>query len=136
MPDTTPAPADSPDTAATPPAAPRPVILPFNIKEKGLLYATYMSMIQNGAIFVPTNKELRLGDPVFVMLTLPEKLSGDERFPIRGKVIWWTPPRAMYQRVQGVGVQFPPSAESEELRAKIESILGAHIGSERETQTF
>ena len=135
MPDTTPAPADSSGAATTASAA-RPVILPFNIKEKGLLYATYMSMIQNGAIFVPTNKELRLGDPVFVMLTLPEKLSGDERFSIRGKVIWWTPPRAMYQRVQGVGVQFPSTPESEELRAKIESILGAHIGSERETQTF
>ncbi len=114
----------------------RVVVLPFNIKEKGLLYATYMSMIQDGAIFVPTNKELRLGDSVFVMLTLPEKLTGDERFPIRGKVIWWTPPRAMYQRVQGVGVQFPKTPESENLRAKIASILGAHIGSERETQTF
>ena len=114
----------------------RVVVLPFNIKEKGLLYATYMSMIQNGAIFVPTNKDLRLGDSVFVMLTLPEKLTGDERFPIHGKVIWWTPPRAMYQRVQGVGVQFPDSPESEHLRAKIESMLGAHIGSERETQTF
>ena len=93
-------------------------------------------MIQTGAIFVPTNKDLRLGDSVFVMLTLPEKLTGDERFPIHGKVIWWTPPRAMYQRVQGVGVQFPASPESEHLRAKIESMLGAHIGSERETQTF
>ena len=114
----------------------RAVVLPFNIREKGLLYATYMFMIQNGAIFVPTNKELRLGDPVFVILTLPEKLSADERFPIHGKVVWWTPPRAMYQRAQGVGVQFPPGPQSEQLRAKIEATLGAHIGSDRETQTF
>lgn len=114
----------------------RAVVLPFNIREKGLLYATYMSMIHSGAIFVPTNKELRLGDPVFVILTLPEKLSADERFSIHGKVVWWTPPRAMYQRAQGVGVQFPPGPQSEQLRAKIETILGAHIGSDRETQTF
>ena len=131
---TTPSGASNPSSVLDP--TDRVVVLPFNIKEKGLLYATYMSMIQNGAIFVPTSKELRLGDSVFVMLTLPEKLTGDERFPIHGKVIWWTPPRAMYQRVQGVGVQFPASPESEQLRAKIESILGAHIGSERETQTF
>ena len=131
---TTPSGASNPSSVLDP--TDRVVVLPFNIKEKGLLYATYMSMIQNGAIFVPTNKDLRLGDSVFVMLTLPEKLTGDERFPIHGKVIWWTPPRAMYQRVQGVGVQFPASPESEHLRAKIESILGAHIGSERETQTF
>jgi type IV pilus assembly protein PilZ len=114
----------------------RAVVLPFNIREKGLLYATYMSMIQDGAIFVPTNKELRLGDPVFVILTLPEKLSTDERFSIHGRVVWWTPPRAMYRRAQGVGVQFPPGLQSEQLRAKIETILGAHIGSDRETQTF
>ena len=131
---TTPSGASNPSSVLDP--TDRVVVLPFNIKEKGLLYATYMSMIQNGAIFVPTNKDLRLGDSVFVMLTLPEKLTGDERFHIHGKVIWWTPPRAMYQRVQGVGVQFPASPESEQLRAKIESILGAHIGSERETQTF
>ena len=131
---TTPSGASNPSSVLDP--TDRVVVLPFNIKEKGLLYATYMSMIQNGAIFVPTNKDLRLGDSVFVMLTLPEKLTGDERFPIHGKVIWWTPPRAMYQRVQGVGVQIPASPESEQLRAKIESILGAHIGSERETQTF
>ena len=131
---TTPSGASNPSSVLDP--TDRVVVLPFNIKEKGLLYATYMSMIQNGAIFVPTNKDLRLGDSVLVMLTLPEKLTGDERFPIHGKVIWWTPPRAMYQRVQGVGVQFPASPESEQLRAKIESILGAHIGSERETQTF
>ena len=131
---TTPSGASNPSSVLDP--TDRVVVLPFNIKEKGLLYATYMSMIQNGAIFVPTNKDLRLGDSVFVMLTLPEKLTGDKRFPIHGKVIWWTPPRAMYQRVQGVGVQFPASPESEQLRAKIESILGAHIGSERETQTF
>ena len=131
---TTPSGASNPSSVLDP--TDRVVVLPFNIKEKGLLYATYMSMIKNGAIFVPTNKDLRLGDSVFVMLTLPEKLTGDERFPIHGKVIWWTPPRAMYQRVQGVGVQFPASPESEQLRAKIESILGAHIGSERETQTF
>lgn len=123
------------NATSTPPID-REVVLPFNIKEKGLLYATYMSMIQNGAIFVPTNKDLRLGDSVFVMLTLPEKLTGDERFPIHGKVVWWTPPRAMYKRVQGVGVQFPDTAESSELCAKIEGMLGAHIGSERETQTI
>ena len=118
-------------------ATERTVVLPFTIKEKGLLYATYMSMIQNGAIFVPTKNELKLGDPVFVMLTLPESLlQTEERFPIRGKVIWWTPPRAMYKRVQGVGVQFPANAESEALRAKTETVLGVHLGSERETQTF
>lgn len=125
-----------PDSSAANAFNERAVVLPFNIREKGLLYATYMSMIQDGAIFVPTNKELRLGDPVFIILTLPEKLATDERFPIHGKVVWWTPSRAMYQRVQGVGVQFPPGSESEQLRAKIETILGAHIGSDRETQTF
>ena len=64
---TTPSGASNPSSVLDP--TDRVVVLPFNIKEKGLLYATYMSMIQNGAIFVPTNKDLRLGDSVFVMLT-------------------------------------------------------------------
>lgn len=128
------APELAPDSAL--PAGERSVVLPFAIKEKGLLYATYMSLIEHGGIFVPTSKELRLGADVFVLLTLPEKLATDERFPIHGKVIWWTPPRAMHKRVQGVGVQFPKGEQSDQLRAKIETILGAHLGSERETQTM
>lgn len=129
-------PASNPKPAEKKGPTERAVVLPFNIKEKGLLYATYMSMIQNGAIFVPTNRDLRLGDSVFVMLTLPEKQTGGERFPIQGKVVWWTPPRAAYKRVQGVGVQFPEGEKSEQLCAQIETILGAHLGTERETQTF
>ena len=128
------APSLSPDSTLSP--TDRAVVIPFHIKEKGLLYATYMSMIKGGGVFVPTNKELRLGDEVFIMLALPEALAGDERYPIHGKVVWWTPPRAMHKRVQGVGVQFPPGELSERLCAKIESILGAHLGSERETETM
>ena len=55
----------------------------LQIKEKGALYAAYISAFANGGIFVPTNKPHKLGDEMYVLVTLP----GDTmRYPIAGKV--------------------------------------------------
>ncbi|TAM45190.1 MAG: pilus assembly protein PilZ, partial [Burkholderiaceae bacterium] len=38
-------------------------------------------------------------------------------------------------RTQGVGVRFPHDEKSRLLKLKIEEVLGAHLGSDRPTQT-
>ncbi len=59
-----------------------------------------------------------------------------QRYPIAGKVAWVTPPRAAANRTQGVGVRFPADEKSRVLKIKIEEILGAHLASDRPTQTI
>jgi len=103
------------------------------IKEKAALYAAYIPLFAEGGIFVPTQRDYRLGDDVYVLLTLPDD---PQRYPVAGRVAWVTPERASGNRTQGVGIQFPKDAKSAELKAKIEQILGMALSSEKPTQTI
>ena len=114
-------------------AAARPSVLQLAIKEKAALYAAYIPLFKDGGIFVPTPKDYALGEDVYVLLTLPQD---PQRYPIAGKVAWITPPRASGNRTQGIGVKFPGDEKSQELKLKIEQILGAHLGSDRPNQTI
>jgi type IV pilus assembly protein PilZ len=45
-------------------------ILSLTIKDKAVLYAAYMPFVKNGGMFIPTNKSYKLGDEVFMLLSL------------------------------------------------------------------
>lgn len=120
-------------TAAAAAAAPRPSVMQLAIKEKGALYAAYISFFEEGGIFIPSARDYGLGESVYVLLSLP---NDPQRYPIAGKVAWVTPANATGGRTQGIGIQFPDDEKSKALKVKIENILGAHIGSERPTQTI
>ena len=125
------------NAAATPStahgAAARPSVVQLAIKEKAALYAAYIPLFKEGGVFIPTTREYQLGADVYVLLTLPEDT---QRYPIAGKVAWVTPARAAGNRTQGVGVRFPNDEKSHLLKLKIEEILGAHLASDRPTQTI
>ena len=121
-------PASSPAAAAN-----RPSVVQLAIKEKAALYAAYIPLFQEGGVFVPSARDYKLGDDVYVLLTLPEDT---QRYPVAGKVAWITPPRAAGNQTQGVGVRFPSDEKSRLLKLKIEEILGAHLASDRPTQTI
>ena len=115
------------------PVTPRPSVIQLAIKEKAALYAAYIPLFQEGGIFIPTIRDYRLGDDVYVLLSLPDD---PQRYPVAGKVAWVTPPKAAGNRTQGVGIQFPKDEKSRLLKFKIEEILGAHLASDRPTQTI
>ncbi|MDD3018375.1 MAG: PilZ domain-containing protein [Comamonas sp.] len=113
-------------------SSPRPSVLQLALKEKGALYAAYVSVFAEGGIFIATTRDFRLGDDVYVLLTLPDD---PQRYPVAGKVGWVTPAGAGH-RTQGIGVRFPKDPKSEEIKAKIEQVLGTWLGSDRPTQTL
>ena len=84
-------------------------------------------------MFIPTAREYQLGAAIYVLLTLPEDT---QRYPGAGTVAWVTPGRAAGNRTQGVGIRFPDDEKSRQLKLKIEAILGAHLASDRPTQTI
>jgi type IV pilus assembly protein PilZ len=112
---------------------PRPSVIQLAIKEKAALYAAYISSFSEGGIFIPSGKDYKLGDDVYVLITLPED---PQRYPVAGKVAWITPPKAAGNRTQGIGIKFPVDEKSKLLKIKIEQLLGAHLGSDRPTQTI
>jgi len=130
-----------PMNAATPPsaaagagaAAPRPSVIQLVFKEKGALYAAYIPIFSEGGVFVPTTRDYKLGEDIYLLMSLPED---PQRYPVAGKVAWITPPNAPGGRTQGVGVRFPGDEKTRVIRLKIEEVLGTAISSAKPTQTI
>ncbi|MCV2368960.1 PilZ domain-containing protein [Roseateles oligotrophus] len=114
-------------------AGARPSVIQLAFKEKGALYAAYMPVFVDGGLFVPTNREYRLGEDVYLLLALPDD---NQRYPVAGKIAWLTPANASGGRTQGIGVRFPADEKSRMVKIKIEEILGTQISSSKPTQTI
>ena len=113
-------------------AGARPSVIQLVFREKGALYAAYIPLLTDGGLFVPTQKPYRLGEDIYLLLSLPDD---PQRYPVAGKVAWITPANASGGRTQGVGVRFPADDKTRLLKLKIEEILGTQISSSRPTQT-
>ncbi len=114
-------------------AAGRPSVIQLVFREKGALYAAYIPIFTEGGLFVPTTREYKLGEDIYLLLSLPDD---PQRFPVAGKVAWLTPANASGGRTQGVGVRFPNDEKSRQLKLKIEEVLGTSISSSKPTQTL
>ena len=115
------------------PSLARPGVLSLSIKEKPALYAAYMPFIKGGGIFIPTTKNYRLGDEVFMLLTL---MDDPNKLPVAGRVAWITPAEAQGNKSQGIGVQFSDNESGIAARNKIEGLLGGNLTSTRPTHTM
>ncbi len=115
------------------PASGKPSVIQLVFREKGALYAAYIPLLAEGGIFVPTMREYRLGEDIYLLLSLPED---PQRYPVAGKVAWLTPANASGGRTQGVGVRFPGDEKTRLLKLKIEEMLGTSIQSAKPTQTI
>lgn len=107
-------------------------ILSLTIKDKGALYAAYMPFVKNGGLFIPTNKPYKIGDVVFMLLTLMEE---KEKLPVAGKIVWVTPSGAQGNKTAGIGVQFSEQ-DNGQTRNKIEGYLAGALGADRPTHTM
>jgi len=106
-------------------------ILSLTIKDKAVLYAAYMPFVKNGGMFIPTSKSYKLGDEVFMLLSLMEE---PEKIPVAGKVIWVTPRGAQGNRAAGIGVQFTDHDNT--AITKIENYLAGSLTSDKPTHTM
>jgi len=111
----------------------RPSVIQLVFREKGALYAAYMPLFAEGGLFVPTTREYKLGEDIYLLLSLPED---PQRYPVAGKVGWITPANASGGRTQGVGVKFPTDEKTRALKQKIEEALGTMLQSAKPTQTI
>jgi type IV pilus assembly protein PilZ len=128
-----PAAAGAPAAASASAAMARPSVIQLVLREKGALYAAYMPLFAEGGLFVPTTREYKLGEDIYLLLSLPED---PQRYPVAGKVGWITPANASGGRTQGVGVKFPTDEKTRALKQKIEETLGTMLSSAKPTQTI
>jgi type IV pilus assembly protein PilZ len=121
------------NSAIANPSAGRPSVIQLVFREKGALYAAYIPLFAEGGLFVPTTREYRLGEDIYLLLSLPDD---PQRYPVAGKIAWITPANASGGRTQGVGVRFPADEKTRGLKIKIEELLGTSISSAKPTQTI
>ena len=107
-------------------------ILSLTIRDKSALYAAYMPFVKNGGLFIPTNKNYRLGDEVFMLLTLMDET---EKLPVAGRIVWITPNGAQGIHATGIGVQFSDQDQGN-TQKKIENYLAGALGGDKPTHTM
>lgn len=110
----------------------KPGVLSLAIKEKVALYAAYMPFLAGGGLFIPTNKSFKMGEEVFMLLSL---LDEPVKLKVVGHVVWIAP-TTQGNKPQGIGVQFSEKNGGQEARNKIEALLGNVLRSSRPTHTM
>ncbi len=117
----------------SPAATTRQSILNVVITDENELYGAFMPFIKGGGLFAKTPNRLPLGQPVFMMVTLP---GSSEKLPVSGKVCWITPVGAQGNHPAGLGVQFDDTREGLLLKDRIETLLAGKLESEKPTFTM
>ena len=106
-------------------------MLSVNIPDEMTLYNSYLPFLKHGGLFIPTDKSYKIGDEVFLLLTL---LNDGEKTPIAGKVAWINPKGAQGRRPPGIGVHFGEMYKG--TTEKIESSLANLLKSDKITFTI
>lgn len=96
-------------------------MLSLSLGDKNTAANLYMPFIKGGGVFVPSDKDYNLGDPVFILLSVGEEA---KKFPINGKVVWICGANARGEKTQGIGIQFPKDDSGEGARLAIEAMIG------------
>ena len=71
-------------------------ILSLTIKDKAVLYAAFMPFLQNGGLFIPTNKPYKIGDEIYLIRVTPGIATMNDRsqyeffagHDARGEAVW------------------------------------------------
>ena len=113
-------------------ATSRPSILQLRFESQQELYRAYIPLFREGGLFIPTNREYRLGEDLYGLLSLPDDT---QRYPLVGVVAWITPPESSAGRTQGVGVRLTADERGVRLKQKIEASLGPLLATRRVNHT-
>ena len=77
-------------TTAAADGSSRPSVIQLVFREKGALYAAYIPLFSEGGLFVPTSRDYRLGEDIYLLLSLPARAALDGqaplRFPVQGLI--------------------------------------------------
>jgi type IV pilus assembly protein PilZ len=107
-------------------------MLQLKISDEQTLYNSYLPFLKHGGLFIPTEKSYKLGDEVFVLLTL---MNDGDKTPVAGKVVWINPKGVQGRRPQGIGVHFSDQDQGA-TKNKIERLLANLLKSEKNTFTM
>lgn len=128
------------ETAKT--SAPNPTIagapgrmMSLRLESKPIIYASYMSFVEHGGVFLPTDDEFEMDEEVLLVLELvgPGKT---EKIFIKTNVCWINSNPSASGRPRGVGLAFSNDENGLKAKSIIEAILTGLLQNERPTYTL
>ena len=108
-------------------------MLALQLKEKTMLYNSYMSFLEHGGLFVPTDVVFSLGDEVLLAVEITSH--PDKKF-LPTKVAWINPARTSAHRPKGIGLAFGNDEISVQTKHLIEAELAGMLKNDRATFTL
>lgn len=111
----------------------RPGVFSLVIRSKASLYAAWIPLLKGGGLFLPSNREHRLGEEVILLLSL---LDDPTKISLQGTVAWVNPAHTAGNRPQGIGIQLTDSEAARDFRKKVEGLLAGALQSSRPTHTI
>ena len=128
----TPAPQAAPNAAAE--SAPSRV-LQLRLESKPVIYASYMSFLEYGGVFLPTNDKFDMGEEILLVLELVG-LGKTEKIFIKTNVCWINANPSASGRPKGIGLAFGSDDSGLKAKTIFENILSGLLHNERPTYTL
>ena len=127
-----PAPQAAPNAAAK--SAPDR-ILQLRLESKPIIYASYMSFLEYGGVFLPRADKFDMGEEVLLVLELvgPSKT---EKLFIKTNVCWINANPSASGRPKGIGLAFGSDESGLKAKTIFENILSGLLHNERPTYTL
>ena len=127
-----PAPQTAPNAAAK--SAPDR-ILQLRLESKPIIYASYMSFLEYGGVFLPTDDKFEMGEEILLVLELVG-LGKTEKIFIKTNVCWINANPSASGRPKGIGLAFGSDESGLKAKTIFENILSGLLHNERPTYTL
>lgn len=128
------APQSAPQSASNKPSAPGRM-LQLRLESKPIIYASYMSFLEHGGVFLPTQDKFKMGEEVLLVLELVGPGKTEKMF-IKSNVCWINSNPSASGRPKGVGLAFSDDDSGLKAKAQFEAILSGLLNNERATYTL
>lgn len=110
-------------------------MLQLRLESKPVIYASYMSFLEYGGVFLPTDDKFDMGEEILLVLELAG-LGNTEKIFIKAKVCWINANPSASGRPKGIGLAFGSDESGLKAKTIFENILSGLLHNERPTYTL
>lgn len=110
-------------------------ILQLRLESKPVIYASYMSFLEYGGVFLPTDDKFDMGEEILLVLELVG-LGKTEKIFIKTNVCWINANPSASGRPKGIGLAFGSDDSGLKAKTIFENILSGLLHNERPTYTL
>lgn len=110
-------------------------VLQLRLESKPVIYASYMSFLEYGGVFLPTDDKFDMGEEILLVLELVG-LGKTEKIFIKTNVCWINANPSASGRPKGIGLAFGSDESGLKAKTIFENILSGLLHNERPTYTL